>query len=145
MERKFITFEDVERRLIEIHRNAYYSWIRQVVTLSAGALTILVVLQNNYVPANPQALLLLKACWVGLALSILAGVVALFGEAQTPLDAVNEIRTDRRSLGDQATAAKLIKNSGTMPRKRYIFAQKILYYTFATSLLLLCAFAVLNI
>ena len=86
-------------------------------------------LKNNYVSANPQALLLLKACWAGLALSILLGVVALFGEAQTPLDAVNNIRKDRKELGDEATARKLTKNSGTMPKKRYIYAQKTLYYS----------------
>jgi len=141
---KTVTFEDIERRLLEMHTKAYYAWIRQVVTLSAGSLTALVALKNNYVSANPQALLLLKACWAGLALSILLGVVALFGEAQTPLDAVNNIRKDRKELGDEATARKLTKNSGTMPKKRYIYAQKTLYYSFAASVLLLCAFAIVN-
>ena len=144
MERKSVTFEDIERRLLDMHNKAYYAWIRQVVTLSAGSLTVLVALKNNYVPANPQALLLLKACWAGLALSILLGVVALFGEAQTPLDAINNIRKDRKALGDEATARKLSGNAGTMPKKRYIYAQKALYYSFVVSVILLCAFAIAN-
>ena len=145
MERKLVTLEDVERRLIEIHRGAYYSWIRQVVTLAAGCLTVLVALKNNYVPANPQALPLLIACWVGLALSILSGVVALYGEAQTPLDAINKMRRDRRVLGDEATAQKLMNNSKANPRKIYKYAHKTLYFCFSVSLVLLCVFAILNL
>lgn len=145
MERKEVTFEDIERRLIGIHRSAYYSWIRQVVTLATGSLAALVALRNNYVPANAQALLLLKLCWAGLALSILLGVVALYGEAQIPLDAVKNLRNIRNQIGHDTAVQVLISNAGFPPKKRYIYAQKALYFSFVVSLLFLCIFAVVNL
>jgi hypothetical protein len=146
MERNSVTFEDIERHLLEAHKSSYYAWIRQIMTLAAGSLTALVALRNSYVPANPQVLLLLKACLAGLALSILAGSVALYGEAQTPLEAVQNIRKLRRERGDEETVRLLNTNSVLgVPKKRYVYAQKALFLFFAGALLLLCMFAVLNI
>ncbi len=145
MERKTVTFEDIERRLITMHREAYYNWIKHVVTLASGALTILVSLQSNYIPDNPKGLPLLILCWVGLVLSISLGVVALFGEAQTPLDAAKNIRKNRQQYGDAHVANAMEKNSATNPRKNFLYAQKVLPWLFVASLCSLCIFAVINL
>ena len=145
MERETVTFEDIERRLMTMHREAYYKWIRHVVSLASGALTILVALQNNYMPDNPQGLPLLILCWVGLFLSIALGVVALFGEAQTPLDAAKNIRKRRATHGDNQVAQQMEKNSGTNVRKSFLFAQKALPWCFVASLCCLCLFSIMNL
>lgn len=145
MERELVTFEDIERRLIETHRNAYYGWVRHVVTLASGSLTVLVALQSNYIPDNPQGLPLLILCWVGLVLSILLGVAALFGEAQTPLDAAQNLRELRHKFGDNHAAKLLEQNISTKPKKGFLYAQKALPYFFVGSLCCLCAFAIINL
>lgn len=145
MERQQATFADVEHRLIGIHRTAYYAWIRHVVTLASGALTVLVALQNSYIPDNPQGLELLIMCWVGLVLSILLGVVALFGEALTPLDCVRELREVRRHYGDNVAAEWFERDVGKNPRKGFLYAQKALPWFFVGALSCLCAFAIQNL
>ena len=145
MEHETVTFEDVERRLTTMHRDAYYPWVRHVVTLASGALTVLVSLQNNYVPENPHGLSLLILCWVGLFLSISMGVVALYGEAQTPLDAAQNIRRMRKKYGDDLAAKHLENNSAANPRKSFLLAQKALPLAFVGSLCCLCLFAILNL
>lgn len=145
MERKAVTFEDIERRLVKMHREAYYGWIRHVVTLASGSLTVLVALQNNYIPENPQVLPLLKLCWVGLGLSISLGVVALFGEVQTPLDAAKNLRKNRQLQGDHYAAKRIEKNIGTNPQKGFLYAQKALPWCFVASLCCLCVFAIMNL
>jgi hypothetical protein len=92
MAQESIGFEDVERQLLESHLSSYYSWIKHVVTLSSGSLTLLVALQNSYIPPNVKNLFLLKISFIFLALTILTGIIALYGEAQTPLDAIYNIR-----------------------------------------------------
>lgn len=128
------------RRLTDLHRAAYYAWIRQVVTLSSGSLTLLVGLQKHYLPSTPHNLWLLKSCWGGLTLSILLGVVALYGEAQSPLIGLNEIENNEclyRAEGGRRSTIFLPKG--------YEIAQKLLAWTFSGSLTCLFFFAVLNL
>lgn len=146
MTQKDVTFEDIERRLLKIHRTAYYSWIRQVVMLAAGCLTVLVSLRNSYYPANLPVPLLLKACWAGLGLSILLGLVALRGEAQTALDAIVNMHNIRDNCGDRRAAHMINQNLLTTSQKsRYIYAARAFYLSFALSLLCLSLFAILNL
>ena len=145
MERETVTLEGIERRLITVHREAYYAWIRHVVTLASGTLTILVSLQNNYVPDNPRGLPLLILCWAGLFLSIALGLVALFGEAQTPLDAAKNLQKRRHLYGDGVIAKQLEKNSKAAPKKNFLYAQKALPWAFVGSLCCLCLFAIMNL
>ena len=42
-ERKQVTLEDVERRLVEEHRKPYYDWLRHLITLAVATLTTLVL------------------------------------------------------------------------------------------------------
>lgn len=128
------------RRLTELHRAAYYGWIRHVVTLASGSLTLLVGLQKHYIPVDAHRLYLLKYCWGGLTLSILLGIVALYGEAQSPLIGLNEIESNeylyRVGHGHRSTAF--------LP-KEYEIAQRLLSWTFSGSLTCLFLFAVLNL
>ena len=72
----------------------YYDWVRHMLTVATGALTLLVALQGTFVPENPRFLWLLQSSWVGLALSITGAAVILHGRhgmmwrsAQRRLDA----------------------------------------------------------
>jgi uncharacterized membrane protein len=72
----------VQREVTERMDAAYRAWLDKVTTLSLAALTLLVSLQSTYVPQNPRGLWLLCAVWGLLAASVLAGLLALFGEAR---------------------------------------------------------------
>jgi hypothetical protein len=144
-ETKFVTLDEIEQRLSEEHRKPYYEWTARIVTLASGALTLLVGLQNTYVAANPNNIWLLKSCWIGLMISILLGLMALYGESQTFLDAKNEIRRMRHDLGDDKASQEIARTRGKFPEKAmYRYARNCMSLSFALSFVALACFAVIN-
>lgn len=144
-QRKLVTVEDIERRLVGEHRKPYFDWLRLVVTLALAALTTLVALQGHYVPQNPVAPYLLAVGWVALALTIVAGLFALRSEYATPLAAAREIRSARSALGDQAAAAEITRNPGTGPSPFHKWAVRAMVACFLTALGSICTFAIVNL
>ena len=143
--RKQVTFDDIEARLTDQSGKARYDWFRQIIGLSAGALTLSISLQNQYLPKVPKEPWLLKWCWVLLAISVLAGMLALHGEGQTPLDAVNHLRRMRRTVGD-AAAADAIRNVSYFSRRPiYKWSEHLLIVGFSAAAVFFGWFAVLNL
>ncbi|MBI5385659.1 MAG: hypothetical protein HZA90_13355 [Verrucomicrobia bacterium] len=67
-----------------------YAWLRYLIGLASGALTVLVALQDKLPPTTTGiALVALKAAWVALGSGILLGAVSLFGEIRTAREMVN--------------------------------------------------------
>lgn len=145
MERKVVTLDDIERRLVLEHIGPHYEWIRHVVSLCTGSLTVLVSLQTHYVPKAPRGLWLLGLCWFLLAASVLSGLVALRGEDQTALDAAKDLRRMRRELGDEAVAVRLSRNSAFGPRPIFTWARRIMIASFSVAIAALTVFAMLNL
>jgi hypothetical protein len=145
MERKPVTLDDIERRLVEQHIVPFHNWLRQLVSLSSGTLTLLVGLQNHYIPQHPTSLWLLRVCWGCLAIAVLSGLVALRGEWQNPLDAFSALRRKRANHGDAAAAADIEQNSSHAPRFIFRAAVQITFWCFILSVLTLAAFAILNL
>jgi len=143
--RQELTLDDIQRRHVAEHRKPYYDWLRQIVTLCSGALTLLVALQNNYVPQHPSGLWLLQFCWLSLACSILSGMVALYGESGIHVDAHNRIGRMRRTFGDAQTVAHIQANNSPRVKKVYTIAAKATFYCFVVSVLLLTVFGVVNV
>lgn len=137
------SIDDEIDRLIHMHRSTYYEWIRLVVTLSSGVLTVLVGLQNTYIPRDPRCVQLIQLCWAGLVLSIALGMVALFGESQTPLDLARDIHDTKNSRVPPGPSSARTMN-GRNPRKSFLYAQKALPWCFVCSLFLLVLFAIIN-
>lgn len=143
--RKIVTLDDIERRLISEHRKPYADWLRHVVSLSSGALTLLVGLQSQYVPKIPKDIWILKCCWCFLALAVLAGLYALRAEWQTPLDACRDIQRRRLIHGDEATALYLEGASGHDPRSSHALSRKGAFVAFSSAIVFLTLFAVRNL
>src|SRR6266436_10139912 len=74
---------NLHREVTQRHDVGYRAWLDKVTTLSLAALTALVSLQNTYVPRSHRAIWLLCAVWGLLALAVLSGLLALFGEARS--------------------------------------------------------------
>jgi len=144
-ERIQVTVEDVVRRLSASHRKPYYDWLRQILGLSSGALTLLVALQGNYIPQHPRGLLLLQLCWGLLALSILSALLALYGESAIPLDAVNALQKIRREQGEMAAALHIHNNAFADSKPIYARATKVAVLAFALSVILVALFGIMNL
>jgi hypothetical protein len=145
MERKQVTLDDIERRLIAEHFEPFHNWLRQLVSLSSAALTLLVGLQSHYIPQRPIALWLLRLCWGSLAIVVLAGVVSLRSEWQTPLDAAKALRKERDLLGDEETARRMVHNADHLPRRFSQIAVRCTFWFFVLSVVTLATFAILNL
>ena len=72
----------LHREVSERHDIGYRAWLDKITTLSLAALTALVSLQSMYVPRSHRAIWLLCVVWGSLAVAVLAGLLALFGEAR---------------------------------------------------------------
>lgn len=144
-ERKQVTLEDVERRLVEEHRKPYYDWLRHLITLAVAALTTLVALQGNYVPQSPRFRILLALGWATLAITIVSGLFALRSEYATPLAAVKNLRFMRAEMGDVAAAKHIRQNPGAMPNPFHKWAVRTMVCSFLIALTSVCAFAIGNL
>jgi len=142
---KLVRPVDVERRLLKEHTRTLYEWQRQVVQLGTGALTLLVTLQEQYVPEHPRWLALLAASWVLLALSVTTGVVGLRGESQTLLDLANELRQRRRQGGEALAAAHMTAVGGRAPRRIFVLARACMSWSLVLGLVAFATFAIANL
>lgn len=146
MERKTVTLDDLERRHMANHLEPYWGWVRLVLSLATGALTLLVSLQGHYVPKQPVHPWLLVLAWVLLVLSVVAGLWALRWSHMGPLVAARNLRRLRRKAGDAGTVAVLERGGGgAMPPANHRWSIWLMSTSFVGALLLLCAFSAVNL
>jgi hypothetical protein len=143
-ERRIVKLDDIERRLVKVHRKPFHDWIRQIVTLSSGGLTLLVGLRGNYVPHDPKALWTLYVCWISLATCILSGVVCLAYEWRIPLLAAKHVRDMRIEQGEAATIQHVQTHVGPPVPGIAKWSSILTFCSFCVAVIALTAFALLN-
>ncbi|MDO8374966.1 MAG: hypothetical protein Q7K57_57540 [Burkholderiaceae bacterium] len=146
VERKIVTLDDIQRRHVDNHREPYYAWIRQVVSLATGALTLLLGLQGHYVPLKPQIPFVLAVAWVALALTVIFGLIALRWSYQGPMSLAGNLMRARRDLGDEQVV-EWVKNgrlSGVVPAT-HRWSVRLMTASFVIALIAMCAFSVVNL
>ncbi len=146
MDRKTeVTIEDIIRRLSHDHIKPYYDWLRQLLGLSSGALTLLVALQRTYIPIHPLGLPLLQLCWGLLALTVLSTLTALYGESATLLGAANKLGRIYYQEGDEKAHLLLKEDNFVRPATIYVRARIVAVFCFAFAISFLALFAALNV
>jgi hypothetical protein len=136
--------EIARRRFVE-HMAPFHNWIRSIVNLSAGALTLLVGLQGQYVGPHSQGLWLLRLSWGILASTILTGVFALMSEWRTPLDAGMNLWKVLREDGVESANRYLEDNPMYSPRKSLQAAVLATFFLFCFSVVSIAVFAIWNL
>lgn len=136
---------ELQDTLLQKHLCLHFDWAREVIKLSAGALTLTVSLQSFYVKADPHAIWLLGLCWAGLALSLLFGLYVLRGETTFYHEAFEVLRSLRSGWDDKAVAQTLQTEPLAELRGRYVGSYYAMTISFATALLGLILFGILNL
>jgi FtsH-binding integral membrane protein len=131
------THQERLERIANAGFHAYYEWLGQMLTLSAGALTVLVTFQDQLAGAKPCCLWLLQACWILLGIAVVAAAVALQGRHQAMFDMANQLH---RGLGQGQTPLDLVG----APRRLARASGRALPTILAAALGCLTVFAVLN-
>jgi len=135
----------MEKQLLDEHHTNYYQWMKHLVTLSSGGLTILVSLRSSYIPDSPIGLWLLSGCWLLLCLSLLSGLYALYGQAASPLEAASRLKASRKKIGDTKTyAVAMYVGVSVAPHKMYHYAYVGAMLFFGFALVFLSCFAIVN-
>lgn len=143
--RTLVTLDDIERRHVDNHTDPYWQWIRLVVSLATGALTVLVSLQGHYVPKAPLMAWLLVGAWAALALSIAAGLMALTWSYRGPLMAADKLRQVRMTHGDLVATA-WVQHSGSMTvSDLHKWCVRVMTTSFLGALAALCWFSGVNL
>lgn len=144
-DRKMVTLDDIQRRHNLNYIERIQSFHRQLVALASGGLTLLVSLSKNYIPSNPDCLVLIQGCWIALAVSVVCGLLVLFGEAQSYRDAERHIARQRNEFGDTATTRNIASGaSGFHERRIFYYGRQVFIGSFLLAIVLLTWFAVLN-
>ncbi|MHB8947534.1 MAG: hypothetical protein ACYC4S_00535 [Rhodoferax sp.] len=142
--RKNVTLDDIERRHVSNHHDPYWQWVRLVVSLATGALTVLVTLQGHYVPKAPLMPWMLVFAWGALALSIAAGLLALTWAHRGPLTAASNLRKIRNQHGD-AYAVAWVKRGGENAPALHRWSVRAMTTSFLAALCALCWFSAVNL
>lgn len=139
--------DNLERSHLVAYGTNVHEWYKTLLSLSSAALTILVALQQNYVPPEPKSIWLLQSCWALLALCVVVSLLLLWGKAQTRLDGANILRSKRTSEGDQSALEMLQKTNGIYFVERPIFsvARQVQAFCFLAGFVALSWFAILNV
>lgn len=140
-----VTLDDIERRHMHNHSDPYWQWIRLVVTLATGTLTVLVSLQGHYVPRSPLLVWLLVAAWAALALSIASGLVALTWSYRGPLVAADKLRQIRQQHGDLVATAWVQHPDSTTVSVLHQWSVRVMSTSFLGALFALCWFSGANL
>lgn len=123
---------------VERMNESYYAWVRQMMAITSGQLTILVALKSTLVPAAPVLLWTLGATWIVLAISLLLAALILWGEHD--VHARMAMAIERRSqVGEDLGGLTVV------PRAICTIARIGFPWTLASSLFFLCVFALANI
>lgn len=137
------------------YNQAYQHWLEKLTTMSLAALTLSVSLQNTYVPRNPQAGWLLCGAWGLLAVAVLAGLLALFGEARSHRlfqlrvqeKLLPALHTLRSNLAPVPSAQEISEMIGKVSYNRhwlYLSAAATAALALALAVVALAAFAIRN-
>lgn len=148
--------DTVHQTISDRYDAGYRAWLDKLTTLSLGALTLLVSLQSTYVPQCPRALWLLVAVWSFLALSVLSGLLALFGEAQAHrlygicvrdslLREIDKIETTDDSLPSREWLLQQIRKVPYYRPKLYVWSAAIAALSSGLAVISLAVFASLNL
>lgn len=145
------------QRELDRHRQVRYNWLRFLVTLAAGSFAVLAGLQPAKTGTTGTACaLFLRSTWGTLALGILSGAVALYGEASAAAAAETRCREaiarltsgSPRSIGSlfprPRRAAAPAAETPAPPRPLFLWAERLCYASLTASVLALAACAILR-
>lgn len=137
---------DIARRLRTESNEAFYSWVRLILTLSTTFLSVLIAFKSNYVPAEPIYLPLLSCGLISFVVTIFSGLVVLHSEVQTKFDSANSIDAILSEYGEQAASENISRRGGkAIARPIYIWSQITFHLSFALAFAFIIAFVVNNL
>lgn len=111
------------------------SWLRYLVGLAVGALTVMASLQKD-IPDALAPSLCLKAAWGTLGPGILLGAVALYGRVFAQRGLVRQWVKDRSTSAESAKAAATTGPAMTL----FLWAERLCYGCLAAAVLALTAY-----
>ena len=145
MEIKYIRPKDLARRLRAEGNESFLSWVRLVIALSGSSLSILLAFRNNYVPADPQYLLLLSCGYFAFIITILSGLLILHSESQTKIDSAASIEKVLEDHSEEVAAGRISKRGGrSMVRPVYRLAHYFFHVSMGLSFTFITLFIVIN-
>jgi len=92
----------IQQRLFDLtdkRNERFYAWLRQLLLLAAGVLTVLagIATARPHTSYTHTQATCLRAAWIGIGSGILLGTMRLYGEVWT----LDELRRKAKQLGDK--------------------------------------------
>jgi len=115
-----------------------YDWLRHLVLLASGALTVLVALHPQS-PVGCWPLLCLRLAWIALGLGILLGAFALHGEVWSAGALARQVGARLSDMPSQTGATLFV---GTTLPKRYERAR---FCCYASLIVAVCSLVIYSV
>jgi hypothetical protein len=116
----------------------YYNWLKQILMLAAGSLTVLVSLRNQILPEAPKAIYLLQLSWILFAVTIVLALFALRGHHILLFNAARDLF--KTAIGKSDVKAGMVE----APKIYSIFGQ-VTPWVLVSAVLSLTLFGILNL
>jgi len=127
-------------KLVQQREEKRYTWLRHLLLLASGSLSVLVSLRTGVHTVGFQHYCIATAL-ASLGLGILFGAVSLHGEVRTAHDIVKAMTEEGiRQLRNPGTPDETV--SSTLPA-RYTLAEKLCYLSLVISVVSLVAYAII--
>lgn len=127
--------------LADAREQKRYAWLRQLLVLASGSLTVLVALRAG-AQITGAALFSLRSAWVSLGIAIVFGAFSLHGEVWMARELVRltvEENKQRTLSGSQLPSPSVAR----LP-KRYVWSERLFYATLVAAVVSLVLYALLH-
>jgi len=135
------TLDELER-LITAGTTEYIAWLRGILTLSSGGLTLLVALQGQFVPESPRLIALLQFSWILLAVAVVLSLFGVAGFHKLYFSAVQSVLMGARN--PESGAVGRIAPPVPIPEP-YRSCGRIAPWAFVLAIVSLCIFGIANL
>jgi hypothetical protein len=132
--------------LKEKRAQALYQWLRHLLLLAAGGLTLMVSLRGNTTVTGID-LIALRTAWIALGTGILSGAIALYGEVSMQRRLEESLAEKYKALWDAWRRGNTDATFGPVsipPTWWMVSAERLCYLTLATAVIALVVFGCLQ-
>jgi hypothetical protein len=127
--------------LADAREQKHYAWLRQLLVLASGALTVLVALRAG-AQSTGAALFWLRGAWVSLGIAIVFGAFSLHGEVWMARELVR--LTVEENKQRNLSGSRLPSPSVARLPARYIWSERLFYTALLAAVVSLVLYAVLH-
>jgi hypothetical protein len=125
---------------IDKMNETFFLFVDRVITLSTGALALSITFRTSFSKAEPTLSWILKVSWIAYVIAILAGVLLLFGRAESHRRSAKFQKEKMKEPPPVKPYTVTLPPPGWLPKAAWTMA-----VSFVIGIVALATFAIINV